>query len=192
MKNQNLIIYDFEELFLILKEVEEYLNFSIIKMNNKEAEKPDYDKFKNFIIISKKKNNLKNNFFLHDIPIKIDKLIENINVKFLKYQFKEQSHISLGAYNINLNSRIIFKNLDKLHLTEKEVEIILFLKKMNKEVKINQLQKEVWGYQSKLDTHTVETHIYRLRKKFNEKFNDINFIESSKNGYSINEKKKIK
>ena len=74
--------------------------------------------------------------------------------------------------------------------TEKEVEIILFLKKMNKEVKINQLQKEVWGYQSKLDTHTVETHIYRLRKKFNEKFNDINFIESSKNGYSINEKKK--
>ncbi len=190
MKNQNLIIYDFEELFVILKEVEEYLNFSIIKMNNKEAEKPDYDKFKNFIIISKKKNNLKNNFFLHDIPIKIDKLIENINVKFLKYQFKEQSHISLGAYNINLNSRIIFKNLDKLHLTEKEVEIILFLKKMNKEVKINQLQKEVWGYQSKLDTHTVETHIYRLRKKFNEKFNDINFIESSKNGYSINEKKK--
>ena len=187
---ENLIIYDFEELFVILKEVEEYLNFSIIKMNNKEAEKPDYDKFKNFIIISKKKNNLKNNFFLHDIPIKIDKLIENINVKFLKYQFKEQSHISLGAYNINLNSRIIFKNLDKLHLTEKEVEIILFLKKMNKEVKINQLQKEVWGYQSKLDTHTVETHIYRLRKKFNEKFNDINFIESSKNGYSINEKKK--
>ena len=77
-----------------------------------------------------------------------------------------------------------FKDLT-LKLTEKESKVILFLSKSNKPVNVDQLQSEVWGFNSKLETHTVETHIYRLRKKINDKFNDENFIISKKNGYQI-------
>ena len=64
--------------------------------------------------------------------------------------------------------------------------MIIFLKKSSKPVKIENLQREVWGYGADLETHTVETHIYRLRKKIKEKFSDNNFITSLPNGYKIN------
>ncbi|MBD1159619.1 helix-turn-helix domain-containing protein, partial [Pelagibacterales bacterium SAG-MED19] len=73
-------------------------------------------------------------------------------------------------------------------LTEREINLIIFLKKSKLPVNINELQKKVWKYGSDLDTHTVETHIYRLRKKIKEKFNDEKFILSSKKGYFIDEK----
>ena len=73
-----------------------------------------------------------------------------------------------------------------LKLTEKEANIIIYLYKSNLPVKINLLQKEVWGFKSKLETHTVETHIYRLRKKILQMFKDGDFIISKKNGYKIN------
>ena len=72
--------------------------------------------------------------------------------------------MNIGNYKINLNSReMSFKDLT-LKLTEKESKVILFLSKSNKPVNVDQLQSEVWGFNSKLETHTVETHIYRLRK----------------------------
>jgi len=74
---------------------------------------------------------------------------------------------------------------DELNLTEKEADIITFLKKAKKPVSINELQINVWGHNSKLDTHTVETHIYRLRKKISNKFNNDDFIQSTKSGYNI-------
>ena len=70
-------------------------------------------------------------------------------------------------------------------LTEKEMKIITFLNNSKGPVTINKLQSEVWGYKSKLETHTVETHVYRLRKKVEKKFNDKFFIISLKNGYKI-------
>ena len=73
----------------------------------------------------------------------------------------------------------------KLKLTEKEINIITYLSKSNKPVSIDELQENVWGYQSDIETHTVETHIYRLRKKMNNIFSDENFIKSSKAGYII-------
>ena len=72
-----------------------------------------------------------------------------------------------------------------MELTEKETQIITFLKNTQEPVKIHDLQKKVWEYNPSLETHTVETHIYRLRKKLKETFNDDNFIKSSKSGYSI-------
>ena len=84
-----------------------------------------------------------------------------------------------------MNSRKIFKNENSLNLTEREADIIIFLSKAEKPVKISKLQKEVWGHNSKLETHTVETHIYRLRTKISKNFNDDNFILSSKQGYMI-------
>ena len=72
-----------------------------------------------------------------------------------------------------------------LKLTEREIEIILFLNSKDKPQSIDVLQKEVWGYSENLETHTVETHVYRLRKKINETFEDSNFLVSSKDGYKI-------
>ncbi len=79
---------------------------------------------------------------------------------------------------------MFYKSL-KLKLTEKEINSIIYLSKSGKAVKIQELQSKVWGYQSELETHTVETHIYRLRKKISEKFKDNNFINSTKKGYII-------
>ncbi len=95
----------------------------------------------------------------------------------------------IGNYNFNLNSRVMTFGENKLKLTEKEINSILYLFKIGKEVKIQELQTEVWGYQSQLETHTVETHIYRLRKKIAKTFNDQDFITSKKNGYKIKKEK---
>ena len=72
-----------------------------------------------------------------------------------------------------------------LKLTEKEIEIILYLSKNKTKHDVLDLQKNIWGYSPNMETHTVETHIYRLRKKISNKFNDENFILSHKNGYFI-------
>ena len=71
---------------------------------------------------------------------------------------------------------------------EKDINSIIYLLKANKPVKIRELQSNVWGYQSQLETHTVETHIYRLRKKISKVFKDENFILSKDDGYEINKK----
>ena len=86
---------------------------------------------------------------------------------------------------MNINSRILSKENNNLKLTEKEIDIILFLYKNKKTTNISVLQKEVWGYSPDLETHTVETHIYRLRKKIKDSFKDENFILSQKEGYLI-------
>ena len=71
-----------------------------------------------------------------------------------------------------------------LNLTEKETDMIIFIKS-KKNVTIKELQNIVWGYSSNLETHTVETHIYRLRKKIKEKFSDDEFIQNTQKGYKI-------
>ena len=79
------------------------------------------------------------------------------------------------------------KNI-KLKLTEKEINTITYLSKFNKPVSIDELQEKVWSYQSDIETHTVETHIYRLRKKISKVFKDESFILSKDDGYEVNKK----
>ena len=79
----------------------------------------------------------------------------------------------------------MLKNNTRLKLTEKEINTVIYLSKLNKPVSIDELQEKVWRYQTDLETHTVETHIYRLRKKILDTFNDKEFIISKKNGYQI-------
>jgi DNA-binding response OmpR family regulator len=79
----------------------------------------------------------------------------------------------------------MLKKDNKLKLTEKEINTITYLSKSDKPVSIDELQEKVWSYQSDIETHTVETHIYRLRKKILKTFNDKDFIISEKNGYQI-------
>ena len=103
----------------------------------------------------------------------------------LKHQFNNQSKVNVGSYVIDLNSREIVLNDVKLKLTEKEINTIIYLSKSNNSVSVEELQEKVWSYQSDIETHTVETHVYRLRKKILSTFNDNSFIVSKKNGYHI-------
>ena len=185
MTKENLLIYDLDELFNILSEIKEILNFNIININKDELQNINPKEFGKYIILSKNNYNIKNIFVIENLPIKIEKLVENINIQFLKNYYSEQSDIDLIKYRLNLNSRLIYNSKNKLNITQRETDIILFLKNSIKPVKTEELQKNVWGHKSKLETHTVETHIYRLRKKFEEKFNDNKFIKSTKSGYKI-------
>ena len=187
MNSKKIIIFDYDILFNILDEIKENLNFDIISCNQKNLNTIIGKLEKDFLIISRKKEKkLKNNLIIENNPLSINKLIEIININFLKIQFNFQSEISIGNYKLDLNSREISKNKSTLDLTERETNLIMFLKNSSKPVKINELQKEVWGYGSELETHTVETHIYRLRKKIKDKFDDDNFIVSLPNGYKMN------
>ena len=186
MNKQNLIIYDFIELFSILNEIKNILNFNLLNVSKKEFAELKLNNLNSFLIITKNKvPNLENQIVLNNYPIRISKIVETINVNFLKNRFAQQSDIDLGPYKLNLNSRKMFDDKNELNLTEKETDIITFLKKAKKPVSIDELQINVWGHSSKLDTHTVETHIYRLRKKISDKFNNDNFIQSTKSGYNI-------
>ncbi|MDC0408140.1 winged helix-turn-helix domain-containing protein, partial [Candidatus Pelagibacter sp.] len=187
MNNQNLIIFNFKSLYVILKELEEHLNYKISESPNIKNLNDKIKSSKNYLIICKKKlNDIDNQFILDNLPIKISKLIEKINIQSLKLQFNEKSEFRIGQYKIDLNSRELILINNTLKLTEKETNIIIYLSQSSDPVSIDQLQFSVWGYQSKLETHTVETHIYRLRKKILKQFNDKNFILSDKNGYKIN------
>ena len=187
MNNQNLIIYQFNSLYQILKELEKDLNFSIIESLSEKSLHNKIKNLDNYLVITKKKNlKIENKYIFDELPIKIFKFIEKLNIKFLKQQFIEQSDVKINNYLINLNSREISSESEKLKLTEKEINIIIYLSKLKKPINVDELQTNVWGYQAELDTHTVETHIYRLRKKISKVFKDENFIISKKNGYQIN------
>ncbi len=186
MNNQTLVIYDFKILYQVLKEVEGHLNFNLIDIEKSKIKELDEKKTQNNLIISDKKiKNFGEYMFVDQLPVNLIKLIESVNIKFLKKKYNQQSDIDLGKYKLNLNSRKIYGRNKSLDLTEREANIIIFLKNSQNPVKISKLQSEVWGHNSKLETHTVETHIYRLRKKINDTFSDNEFIKSSKLGYKI-------
>ena len=186
MNIQNLIIYKFTSLYHIFEELSLDLNFNITFVDNENSLNDKVKNLNNFLIIADKRySNISNQFVLDSTPINIFKLVEKINIEFLKLQFNSQSEVKVNNYTIDLNSREILKKNTKLKLTEKEINTITYLSKSRKPVSINELQKKVWSYQSDIETHTVETHIYRLRKKFLNTFNDNEFIISKKNGYQI-------
>ena len=191
---QNVFIINFNSLYEILDEIKENLSFKIIKFENEEdfEKKFDLDRL-DYLVISKTdhklllNNNITDKNFLdfNDLPLSFKKLLELINIKLIKLKFNQQSKITIKGYELNLNSKFFSKGNLKLKLTEKEIEIILYLN--NKKIKHNvaDLQKNIWGYSADIETHTVETHIYRLRKKIGDLFKDEKFLLSHKNGYFI-------
>ncbi len=186
MNNQILLIYNFDKLFEILNELKNLFTFKIKKASFEDINQNIYDKNHNMLIISKeKKLNVSNQFIYNKFPIKILDLIEKVNIEFIRLKFNKQSLIIVNKYNINLNSREMLYEKKSLKLTEKECEIIIYLSKSTQPVSISELEQNVWDYGSKLETHTVETHIYRLRKKIFKTFGEKNFILSKKNGYEI-------
>ena len=142
---------------------------------------------KKIIFLLKKNENFNkiNNTQYIFYPFNIYDLVEKINTELIKQKYNDQSFIKILNYSLDINSRIISNDSGRLKLTEREVDIILFLNDHKKPQKVNILQNQVWKYSSELETHTVETHIYRLRKKIIDKFKDDNFILSDENGYFI-------
>ena len=185
MNSRILIIYEYQILYQVFNEISESLNFEIIQSNERDLKELNYDLKNNYLIISEKKiERGKISLILDNLPIKFEKLIEIINIKFLKNKFLDQSHVKIGEYNLDLNSRKISFRNKSLNLTERETNLIIFIKD-KKNVTIKELQKKVWDYSPDLDTHTVETHIYRLRKKMKETFGNESFILNTTKGYSI-------
>ena len=183
-----LLIFNISTLFSILKEHSKIVNFDVIKLDNLNELKKFLDTQKEYsLVISKKKIEIKNvkYLLLDKLPLKFETLIQKINLGLLKNKFQSQSDLDIRGYKLNINSRVLSKKNVSLKLTQKESEIILFLSNSKNSKSVSDLQKEVWGHNSDLETHTVETHIYRLRKKITNKFNDQDFILSDNEGYNI-------
>ena len=191
---QNVFIINFNSLYEVLDEIKENLSFKIIKFEKEE----DFKKKLNldiidYLVISKTDHKLllndnitdKNLLDFNDLPLSLKKLLELINIKLIKLKFNQQSKIIIKGYELNLNSKFFSKGGLSLKLTEKEIEIILYLNNAKIKHDVADLQKNIWDYAANMETHTVETHIYRLRKKISNLFKDEKFILSHKNGYFI-------
>ena len=193
MLSQNIFILNSRTLYDILIELKNLLNFNILHMNEKDLNKNTFDDYKNYILLTNDLKDLEKNPYIDfakvlvidEIPISIKKLIEKINIFILKESFQIQSKKKIKDYYFDLNDRTIFKKEKKVKLTEKELQLILYLDFKKDPQNIIKLQNEIWGYNKDLETHTVETHIYRLRKKIQKEFNDEQFIKSNKKGYSL-------
>ena len=195
MIKQTIHIIDFKILYNILNEIKDYLKFQILHYENEEIFLNSNDlnlndslilvRPNNKVFLNNEKISRKKIFFIPNYPITIDKLVEILNVNLIKQKYNYQSNIYIKDYKLDLNSRTITKNNQNLKLTQKEIDIILFLDSYEKPQKVAVLQNKVWGYSLELETHTVETHIYRLRKKIKDEFKDNNFILSNDDGYFI-------
>ena len=198
MFNQSLNIVEFPKLYNILKEIEHLFRFNINNFENSDnflkEIKSNNSKYLNSIIIVNKKNDYllshdqidKNTILiLSDLPFKIEKFLDIVNTQLIKIKYNFQSKLIIKDYILNFNSRILSNSKNNLKLTEREIDIILFLNENKSPQSVVSLQNKVWGYSFNLETHTVETHIYRLRKKIKDHFNDEQFIVSHNEGYLI-------
>ena len=194
MIKQNIFIINYNPLYEILNEIKGNLSFNVENYISEDdlLENSSLD-IKNSLIISRSKNKLlsdkkidnKNFLDLSLFPISLNKLVELINIQLIKLKFSHKSKFNIKNYELNLNSKFISKSDLSLKLTEKEIEIILYLNETKTKHDVADLQKNIWGYSVDMETHTVETHIYRLRKKISDKFKDENFILSRQNAYFI-------
>ncbi len=195
MIKQNVFIIKLNSLYEIFDEIKENLSFKIKNFENEDnfIKASNLD-IKNCLVISETKKKLlenknlteKNILNINIFPTNLERLLELINIRLIKLRFNYQSKVNIKDYELDLNSKFFSKNNLILKLTEKEVQIILYLNNYETMKNVLDLQKNIWGYTPETETHTVETHIYRLRKKISDKFNDENFILSEKNGYFIN------
>ena len=208
MHNTNVLILGPKNFNTSLEELKDYLNFSIKtteeKLSKKLIENIDilifhYDYFKNNfdnealknikkvkILAShpNKKINKKFNNLLH-LPMKLETLNKIVDDSVIKKSFSDNSSIKIKSYILNKNEKKLSKRDSFILLTEKEIQFLELLLKNKQSVDKKTILEKVWNYSSSADTHTVETHIYRLRKKINTQFGDKNFILNDKKGYSV-------
>ena len=196
MVNQKLYIINLSNFYDIISELKEHIPYEIFKFENKEI---FLDKYKskcisieNSILVVHEKEY---NFFVKNVnedqiikfkpPVNFFTFIENLNVKFIKKKYQDQSNVNVKEFSLDINSRELKKDKLSLKLTERETDMILYLNDSKKPVNVETLEKEIWQHSSDLETHTVETHIYRLRKKIKTEFGNDDLIKSDKDGYII-------
>ena len=183
---KTLFILNSFKLYEILNEISSIFNFELKYIEKQDFEKIDFKNYDNYLVLSSHSiNNKFNSIIIKNFPYKLNILKEKINLNFLKNQFNIQSEFKIGKYSIDINAKKIKYNNISLSITERECKLILFINK-SKKASLENIQKKVWGHLSKLETHTVETHIYRLRKKFLSTFKDEKFIKLDKDGYYLN------
>ena len=196
MVNQKLYIINLSNFYDILSELKEHIRYEILKFDSKEI---FFDKLKSESISTKNSilvvHEKEYNFFYENInddqiikfkpPVNIFIFIENLNIRFIQKKYQEQSNINVKDFFLDINSRELKKDKSSLKLTERETDMILFLNNSKKPVNVETLEKEIWQHSSELETHTVETHIYRLRKKIKAEFGNDELIKSNKDGYTI-------
>jgi len=195
-----------ENLIKSLEEVKPFLGFSLNKLNILEGKslpseydiliiEPDNQKKLNLeriqipkILIKKQKEkyNLESSFDLVIIPpinlLEFNQIIIDLSQK---YKFDKNSLIKIKDYILDKNERILKRDDKKIRITEKEIYFIETLFSSKKPLNKNFILENVWKYSKGTDTHTVETHIYRLRQKIKNHFNDENFIKNTEEGYSL-------
>ena len=139
-----------------------------------------------FIQQNNKQNKLKDIFaYTVKLPLNIVQFNQDIIDLCKKYEFNKNSLIKIQDYILDKNTRVLKKNDKTLKATEKEIIFIEMLHYSKKPLSRDYILENIWEYSSETDTHTVETHIYRLREKIKSHFNDSNFIKNSKQGYSL-------
>ena len=188
MNKTKIIFYDCYEVYKIFKELNNHYLFNIENIPDKKRLDLFIKSKNNYLIVTDKclkEQDIINQVILDSLPININKLIEKINIAFLRNNFLNTSNIKIGKYFINKNSREILFQEKSAKLTEQEIKIIAYLNQSLNPVPVSELQEKIWGYNNDLETHTVETHIYRLRQKIFKIFKDNDFLLSLKNGYYI-------
>jgi hypothetical protein len=166
------------------------LNFDVIlfhedALNDKENNKILRDSRKLKICASSRKEKSNNyNGFL-ELPSSLKEINSIVESVVAKNRFIKNSSIEIKKYFLNKNEKKLSKKENEIILTEKEIQLLELLLNTKKPISKDKILSSVWNYSSDADTHTVETHIYRLRKKINDKFSDENFIVNTKEGYSL-------
>jgi len=189
-----------------LDEIKSFFSFNLIfiEPDSKELSDQNYDAIiidsaiekkisleqinvpKIFIQEKIQKKNKNNPFELTlKLPLSVVKFNQDIIDLCKKYEFSKNSEIKIKEYTLDKNQRVLKKGNKILKITEKEIYFVETLSLNNKPLSKDYILKNIWGYSSSTDTHTIETHIYRLRQKIKDYFNDDNFIKNTKNGYSL-------
>jgi len=119
------------------------------------------------------------------LPIKLSELNSIVENSVIRKNFNKNSSILIKQYKLDKNEKKLIKDATYILLTEKEIQLLELFLDNKKPISKNKILKEVWKYSTEADTHTVETHIYRLRKKIKSKFSDDSFILNDKNGYLL-------
>ena len=159
--------------------------FHIDALNDKKQQ--DYIKSRNCIKIcaGKKKRIIDDYDASLELPATLKEINSVVESTAAKKRFSKNSSIQIKSYSLNKNEKKLSKSNIFIILTEKEIQLLELLLRNNKPISKDFILSSVWNYSSDADTHTVETHIYRLRKKINEKFMDEKFILNNKDGYYL-------
>ena len=207
MDKFSISIFDNKTFFQIIKEIKLFSKYKInhyedLDLCIKDAEKGNHavvfftnslDKIKKYnfpsilVVKSLGETNKLSNILSGELksPFSIFNFEKKIISIIAKSEFKKNSLINLKGYTIDKNERKIKKNNLELQLSEKEVDVLILFSESKNPIKKDSVLKKVWKYSQETETHTVETHIHRLRKKFLDKFDDKNFIKNNKKGYYI-------